>query len=363
MTGSEGVRCTTVNGQMLCSGSLEWSGNSCSVPPGAPPQEDEPPTRPDQSSCVPSADGQTFCLKPSGEACYSHANGRQTCWMPTETGTKPDGSNLQKRDAGTEAIPPANPNLPTGDTLEKSGESVNTTTTVSGAGGSTTINTTTTNYVTQHGTSAAPGQADQGEAGDGSGGGAEGGDGDEDKGSIEGGGDCEAPPVARGGDPIMVAVVDQAWATRCAVEAGNAAKVTGDVGDCKSDFSVEGTNANAEQLRAMRVAICGAEKRAEESKAENKEVADGTASELAGYESQLADAEARGIFGTGSGAPGTGINPGWLSFGGGSCPVISFEFPGVGTWEPPPAFCDLILALSLLFQLIAMVWALQIIGS
>ncbi|RDY67518.1 hypothetical protein DX912_09630 [Lysobacter soli] len=52
-------------------------------------------------------------------------------------------------------------------------------------------------------------------------------------------------------------VATQAWATRCAVEAGNAAKVTGDIGDCAQAFTVEGTNANAQQLRAMRAQICG----------------------------------------------------------------------------------------------------------
>jgi hypothetical protein len=52
-------------------------------------------------------------------------------------------------------------------------------------------------------------------------------------------------------------VATQAWATRCAVEAGNTATVTGDVGDCSAAFTVEGTTANAEKLRAMRVQICG----------------------------------------------------------------------------------------------------------
>ena len=58
-------------------------------------------------------------------------------------------------------------------------------------------------------------------------------------------------------EPAFEMIANQAWATRCAVEAGNAADVTGDIEKCDQPFTVNGDNANAVKLRAMRAQICG----------------------------------------------------------------------------------------------------------
>lgn len=348
---NQGIVCTTLpNGSMSCAGSLQWTGDQCSVPPGADPVEDAPPTRPDQATCTPAGNGQSFCIKPSGEQCYSASNGREVCWRPNETGEKSDRDVLQKRNAGNTEIPPANPNLPNGDVLEKSGQSITTDTTRTQGNTSTTTTTTTTNYVTQYGTN--PGTGDQGAPDDGSGG-AEGGEGDSESGSIDGGGDCETPPVGRGGDAQLVAVVNQAWATRCAVEAGNAAKVTGDVADCSQPFTVEGDNANAHKLRAMREQICG-----ESARGEREGISSGLEAEINAMEGEHSVSD---IWGDGSDA-GSLVTTRYG--GGGSCPVIEVTIPVIGqTWTAPPQFCSLIAALRLLFIAVATVWGLRIIGS
>lgn len=234
-------------GEEACAGRFEWTTDaSCSVGEGAsspaspitapiPGQPDGTPLP--REECEPASDGQTFCVKTSGDHCYTASTGRQICWKPGETGEKGDGPVLQTRGPGTNAKPPTNPATAHGDPYEASGDPVTVTTTRNGA----TISTTTANFVTASGT-----DADNQRDGEPT-------DGDHD--SASGGGDCATPPIVS--DPALAMIATQAWATRCAVEAGNAAKVTGDVGDCSSPFIVEGTNANAEKLRALRIQICG----------------------------------------------------------------------------------------------------------
>lgn len=237
--------CVTVGGvgggAKVCSGAFEWTGQSCRVAL-ADPLPPPIPNPPKPEECVPAGSGQTMCVKPNGDQCYTASTGRRICWKPGETGDKGDGPVLQTRGPGPTPKPPTNPTNSSGDPYQPASEPVSTTTTRGG----TTIITTVRNYATENGTDA-DNQRD---------GSAEGGDaGDDEPGSSSGGGSCESPPIVS--DPALAMIATQAWATRCAVEAGNATKVTGDVGDCASPFSVEGTNANAEQLRAMRVQICG----------------------------------------------------------------------------------------------------------
>ncbi len=160
-----------------------------------------------------------------------------------ETGQKGNGPEMQKRDPGQQSTPP-NPNQTTnGDSYQQNGSSITTTTIYN----NTTITTTTTNYKTTNGTDADNQTTPPGESGT---------DEPDDETTAGGGGDCNTPPIITG-DAALGMVANQAWATRCAVEEGNAASVSGDVGDCKSPFSVQGTNANAVKLRAMRAEICG----------------------------------------------------------------------------------------------------------
>lgn len=354
---SSDAQCTTVSGsvQQQCTGNFQW-GASCTADPPGPDEPFIPSTydtpegtaeevKKDQR-CIP-VSGQNVCLKKNGEVCYSSATtGRQFCWRTSETGEKNDDQTRQIRRAGENEIPPANPNLPSGDVLEKSGQSVTTTTT----GSNSTTTTTTTNYVTQHGTQ--PGPGNDSEPDDGSG--KEPGEGEDDKGDVTGGGDCEIPPIVRGGDPIAGAVLEQTWETRCAVEAGNAAKVTGDINKCHEPFTVEGTNANAVKLRAMREQICK-----EGERTENEGISTGLEAITNAMEGEYSVSD---IWGDGSGT-GDGISTTRYG-GGGACPVIEVNIPVLGmTWTPPAFFCDLIAALRLLFLTVATIWALRIIGS
>lgn len=219
------------------------TGQPCAA--NAPP----PPDVAKKQECTTLPGGISGCLKPDGQHCYTASTGKQICWRPGEVGEKNDGPVKQKTDPGNQPIPP-NLQLPSGDSLVQQGTP--TTTTVNNNTSNTSSTTTTTNYKTANGTNASGGSSagDAGEPGDGSGSG-ENGEGT----GASGGANCEEAPVVTG-DAALGMVATQSWATRCAVEAGNAAKVTGVVDDCTQPFSVEGTNANALKLRAMRKQLC-----------------------------------------------------------------------------------------------------------
>lgn len=232
----------------LTSGNFEFTGNGCESSQEEQNVEDAQQTKPQE--CIPSP--VRTCVKPDGKICMASSSGKQFCWQQGETGTKTDGPNMQVRNAGDTAIPPVS-QLPNGDSLSQQGSSQTTTTTTKDAAGNVVVivTTTTTNYETQNGTNASGG--DDGQQGEpSSGDGKPGKDGDT---SASGGGDCDTPPIVTG-DAALNMVATQAWATRCAVEAGNAADVVGDIANCGAAFLVEGDNANAIKLRAMRKQIC-----------------------------------------------------------------------------------------------------------
>lgn len=230
---------TTVDGKSMWvtdSAGLAPTGQAC----GAPPDISDPKTPGD---CEP-VPGQTMCVKKDGSLCATAARtGKKLCWKAGETGQKTTGDMLGIKQAGSQHTAP-NLQLPSGDTLIQDQAPKAVTNTTVKDGSTSTINSNVATYTTQNGTDA--GSADQ----------ADGEEGDEKGNSASGGGDCESPPIVTG-DEALGMVANQAWATRCAVEAGNATKVTGDVGDCASSFSVEGTTAEAHQLRAMRAEWCG----------------------------------------------------------------------------------------------------------
>jgi hypothetical protein len=233
--------CMGVGSETICGGGeYQFTGNTCATDKEPKPEE-----------CMP-IDGQTLCMKPDGSKCATASNGKQICFGNGETGTKTEGSTLAKSDAGPNHTPP-NTQLISGDTLTKTGGPTTTTT------NTTTNNTTGTNvtnittYRTDNGTNAGSTNQGTNTGGTSSGGGEGEGDGTD----ASGGANCENPPIVSG-DAALNMVANQAWATRCAVEAGNAVSVTGDVGDCKSAFSVQGdpTDANVQKLRAMRKTAC-----------------------------------------------------------------------------------------------------------
>ena len=239
-----GGGCASALGESRCWGVFEYSGASCPVNPEEPPPEPFDPNNKPKEDCAPAGNNQTFCVRSDGQHCYTSSSGKKTCWSMGETGQKGNGPEMQKREPGPQPTPP-NPNKTTnGDTYQPNGSSITTTTTIN----NTTITTTTTNYQTTNGTDADNQTTPPGDPGSGDDPGADT--------TAGGGGDCQSPPIVTG-DAALGMVATQAWATRCAVEEGNAASVSGDVGDCESPFSVQGTNANAVKLRAMRAEICG----------------------------------------------------------------------------------------------------------
>lgn len=249
-TGAALGQCTAMSSQVRAVWS--YNGEKCSSQPNQPP-----PPADDDVSCTPATANQTYCILPNGENCYTASSGRMICWKPNEFGSKTDGPVTQTNNNGNQS-----PNPPPG----SSHTSTVTTTTTTNSNSS---NTTTITYSTNSGAPA--GSSNQGTStgsdgkptgggsgsGSGSGTGGDGGDGDDDDDNTAGGGgNCDSPPITSG-DAILGMVATQTWATRCAVEEGNAAKFVGDIGNCKASFSVEGTNANAVKLRAMREQICG----------------------------------------------------------------------------------------------------------
>ena len=144
---------TDWGGEKLYRGVMEYSGNSCAVSPTVPEgTEEEQKVIPTQE-CKAIA-GQSVCVKPNGQHCYSGKtnSGRQYCWNAGETGEKTDADSLQKRNAGNlPTLPSTNP--PENSMFQQDGTPITTTTTTN----LTTITTTTTNYVTDTGVDAGTG--------------------------------------------------------------------------------------------------------------------------------------------------------------------------------------------------------------
>lgn len=335
-------------GEMHCTGVFQYTGEHCTADPTEP--DDPGPSPEAEETCTVGASGIKFCKKKDGRECFEASAGAMICWGVGETGQRSQGDTAQTRAAGSDAPTPTPPTPPeTFDPTKTRGPETTTTTITNPDGSTRTITTTIINNTTTNGTNApgTPGSAPPQSGGDN--------DGDDDEDSASGGEDCDTPPIVTG-DAILGMVATQAWATRCAVEAGNAAAVTGDVGDCKSPFSVEGNNANAEQLRALRAKICNDEGRIEGDEAGMRSYAATLESDIDAMESEFGES----AFGEGT---GIGSIVSTRFGGGGGCPVISIQTPWGATWQPPPRFCDVIAALRLLFLAVATIWALRIVGG
>jgi hypothetical protein len=287
-------------------GQYEWIG-ACGTPDAAePPPEPEP-----QQECKDvgtSGNGSTIkaCVQKDGRICLTApTTGKQLCWTPGETGEKTTENVLQKREPGDKTAQPTPPTKPD---LNQDGSPVKTVTTKQPE--NVTITTTITNYTTTNNTDAGPNDDGVPDTGDDSGG-------DSDQGSNEASGDgtCNSP-WQTSGDAILGAILGEAWKLRCA-----------------------------------------GEKAAEDNTAD--------AGTLGGIADGLEPGEGDSIFADGEpGGTGSGINDSMFSWGSGSCPVASLTFTmGGHEFVPPAAFCDTVAALSALFQLVALVWAMRIVGS
>jgi hypothetical protein len=341
---------STVGVDGMYTASFQYSGSVCTLPQDEPETPKEEAEKKDTEKCQDIGSGYKSCLRSDGKQCITMKNGQASCWAPGETGLKTDGNAAQKRDAGTTATPP-NAQLPSGDTLVQDGPTKTSTTTKTDANGNTiVINTTVTNYGTQHNTNAGTtnqGTTNTGASTNGGGGyvgGAPDGEGEEDGTSASGGGDCKNPPIVSG-DAALNMVANQAWHTRCAVDAGNAAKVTGDVGNCAQPYTVEGTHANAEQLRALRAQICGETF----TDLETADKTDGTE----GF-------DIASVFGEEGGEPGTGVadlDASGFGFGN-ACPAPPEFFHTV---LDTTDFCTLLSSIGLLVAAIGMLHATYIV--
>jgi len=221
----------TVGVDGLFTGLYQYSGDICTAsPPSLPevPREEEKKDPPQE--CKPAENGMTFCLKPDGQHCATASNGRQVCWRPGETGEKDDGSVRQKRDPGTEPIPP-NLSLPNGDNLQPAEGPITKTTTITSSDGTVrSITTTIKNYTTVSGADAGPKNEGQSSSGTDSPSNDEG-----DPNTLTGGTTCAQPPVSTG-DPILGSIALQTWKTRCQ---GEDNKASGG-GDCQALFQCSG---------------------------------------------------------------------------------------------------------------------------
>ncbi len=231
------------NGIQIRRGTWKATGGVC--------DSDVPPQPEKKDEYCHQSGNYTVC-KSKDKTCISTASGFRTCASDTANKTGHTETNTQRTEAASISAPNTSPNPPTnrpGEDWKPSGGTTNITNNNTGS------TTNTQNYNNQ-----GKPNGNQPTPGDGSGPGAGGSNGNGDKGEgngngASGGGDCKTPPTTSG-DPILGMIASQTWATRCATEKGNSAKVTGDIGNCDAAFSVEGDSVQANQLRAQRVQLC-----------------------------------------------------------------------------------------------------------
>lgn len=83
---------------------MEWTGDTCTGGITSPQWSEQ--IKPREQECTAAGSGQSYCVKKTGENCYTAASGRMICWTPGETGQKTDGSMLQVAASGN-SPPPA----------------------------------------------------------------------------------------------------------------------------------------------------------------------------------------------------------------------------------------------------------------
>lgn len=239
------------NAISIRSGTWKPSGAVCS-----PLDGEQKPEKKDEF-CHTTSSGHKVC-KSKDKTCVTTQSGFRTCASDTGNTKGHIETNKGRTEATSISAPDTPPSPPInrpGEDWQQTGNSTNITNNTKNTGN------TTNNYYNNgkpNGNDTVPGDGSGPGAGGSNGGGNGEGEGGEGQGnSATGGGDCKTPPVVTG-DAALGMVATQAWATRCAVEAGASAKVTGDIGDCASPFTVEGDTPEAHQLRATRAQRCSA---------------------------------------------------------------------------------------------------------
>jgi len=236
------------NAISIRSGTWKATGAVCTA-------NDAPPRPEKKDEYCHQAAGYTVC-KSKDKTCVSTASGFRTCATDASNTTGHTETNAPRTEAASIGAPNTPPNAPTNRPGENWQPSGNTTNITNNNTGSTTNTTTYNNQGTPNGNQPTPGDGSgAGQGGSNGNGNGSSGEGQGSGNTGSGGGDCSSPPVT-GGDPVLGIIAKQTWATRCAAEKANAAKVTGDIGDCAAAFSVEGDSVQANQLRAQRAQLC-----------------------------------------------------------------------------------------------------------
>jgi len=317
------------------SGTWRATGEVCSV--------DGTPPKPENKDEYCHQTGSYTVCKSKERTCISTASGFRTCASDSANETGHTQTNNPRTEAASISAPNTPPNAPSNRPGENWQPSGNTTNITNNNTGSTTNTNAYNNQGTPNGNKPTPGDG----SGPGTGGSNGNGEKGEDSGnSASGGGDCKSPPVVTG-DAALGMIATQTWATRCATEKANSAKVTGDVGNCDAPFSVEGDSIQANQLRAQRVQLCSGRPGSGEGSSgnphEGAEDVDGPGKWSWKFDDKLIDK---------------------TGFGGGSCPqlgTLDFGRFGTASLDGQTWWCPLISALRTVMLLLGMFISFRIV--
>ncbi|HGM7333929.1 TPA: hypothetical protein ACKQCJ_000209 [Stenotrophomonas maltophilia] len=306
--------------------------------------DSELPPQPEKKDEYCHQSGSYKVCKSKDQTCISTASGFRTCASDSSNQKGHTATNSSRTEGASISAPNTPTNAPTnrpGENWQPSGSSTTNIT------NNNTGNTTNTNTYNNQGQP----NGNQPTPGDGSGPGAGGSNGNGEQGegngnSASGGGDCGSPP-ATSGDPILGMIAMQTWATRCATEKSNSAKVTGDVGNCDAAFVVEGDSIQANQLRAQRAQLCNGKPGSGQGNAgnphEGAEDVDGPGKWSWKFDDKLIDK---------------------TGFGGGSCPqlgTIDFGRFGTVSLDGQTWWCPLVSALRAVMLLLGMFISFRIV--
>ena len=240
---TDGTGGTNAAGQSLVWGKMEFFGSVCAVnvQPAAPSQLTAN-NNGEIEKCIPQV-GLTSCHNvTTGQTCVTSSRGNKYCWSSSETGTR---TGVEPSETGIKSPLGTAPGVPDGSTVTASTNLNRTTPNTTTPSSPTTVTNNYSIVTTAEGTapSACP-AGTTGTAGN-----------CVPVGTSTGGENCGSPPVSSG-DPLLVQISNQTWATRCAAERANAGVVTGDVANCGSPFTCTGDQIQCAQLKTMRASIC-----------------------------------------------------------------------------------------------------------
>lgn len=294
------------------------------------------------AECTALGNGQTGCVKASGEYCATASTGKTFCWTPNQKGTKVDGQDAQvKGDVGAPVQPPSTV-VAEKDWQRKEGHQVtectgtscktSNVTNFSTVPQGTAKNSTGDNKPDGTGNTSGNGQQEQG------------------KDSATESGNCESPPACVG-DTLKCLHLKYTWKIECNTKG---AEVTGGVGCSDADVPVcAGSSCKAEAYASVlqqwkqRCAL-------EAMAAGNKARADGIDN---GADAGVVD----GIWITPGGNGPLTLRTDLVQVGGNGSLLPEIEIEGQ-TWNVPQGFFDAIAAVRMVIIAMCTVLAMFIVG-